>query len=422
MTRALALALGAVWIAAGAAAAEPYGYPFDDPWVATVVGTPKEYQADLPEKIPAKRAAITVFADRTVPEVFWYDQKLRYAYAVQKRPAPLVFIISGTGGSYDSEANRTIARAFYQAGFHVVGLSSPTHPNFIVSASTTAVPGHAFKDAEDLYRVMERVRDELRSKISVTDFYVTGYSLGGFNAGFVTWLDEQKRVFNFKKALMINPPVRLYSSISLLDRLTDNIPGGEDNFAQFYDKLVKAFAEIYKRSDQIEFDDDFLYRAYETLHPKNEELAALIGVVFRLSSADLAFTSDVMTNFGYVKPKNVYLTKNTSLTEYMRVTMRLGFTDFYHDFFYPFYKARDPSATREGLIEEMSLTSIEDYLRNTDKVEVMTNEDDLILEPGEIDFFRRVFGDRATIYPKGGHFGNLAYRDNVAHMVSVFKH
>ena len=70
----------------------------------------------------------------------------------------------------------------------------------------------------------------------------------------------------------------------------------------------------------------------------------------------------------------------------------------------------------------MSLTSIEDYLRNTDKVEVMTNEDDLILEPGEIDFFRRVFGDRATIYPKGGHFGNLAYRDNVAHMVSVFKH
>ncbi len=101
--------------------------------------------------------------------------------------------------------------------------------------------------------------------------------------------------------------------------------------------------------------------------------------------------------------------------------MRLGFTDYFHEVFYPFYKALDPSTTREQLIEEMSLESIEDYLRTSDKIEVMHNEDDLILEPGEIDFFRRVFGERAKIYPKGGHCGNLAYRDNVAHMLNVFK-
>ena len=69
----------------------------------------------------------------------------------------------------------------------------------------------------------------------------------------------------------------------------------------------------------------------------------------------------------------------------------------------------------------MSLESIEDYLRSTDKIEVMHNEDDIILEAGEIDFFRRVFGERAKIFPIGGHFGNLAYRDNVAHMLNVFK-
>ena len=49
------------------------------------------------------------------------------------------------------------------------------------------------------------------------------------------------------------------------------------------------------------------------------------------------------------------------------------------------------------------------------------NQDDLILEPGEIDFFPRVFGDRAKIYPKGGHCGNMDHRDNVAHMVNVFR-
>ena len=50
----------------------------------------------------------------------------------------------------------------------------------------------------------------------------------------------------------------------------------------------------------------------------------------------------------------------------------------------------------------------------------MHNIDDIILEPGEIDFVPRVFGDRAKIYPRGGHCGNMEYRDNVAHMVSVF--
>jgi len=50
----------------------------------------------------------------------------------------------------------------------------------------------------------------------------------------------------------------------------------------------------------------------------------------------------------------------------------------------------------------------------------MHNADDIILEPGEIDFFTDVFGDRATIYPFGGHCGNMNYRDNVARMVATF--
>jgi len=43
------------------------------------------------------------------------------------------------------------------------------------------------------------------------------------------------------------------------------------------------------------------------------------------------------------------------------------------------------------------------------------------LAPGEIDFFREVFGERAKIYPHGGHCGNMAYPDNLAFMVGFFK-
>jgi len=128
-----------------------------------------------------------------------------------------------------------------------------------------------------------------------------------------------------------------------------------------------------------------------------------------------------MTDYGYVKPKNVRFTRNTDPGDYRRVVFRLGFTDYFHDYFYPYYKSLDPTLDRHRMVEESSLTHIEDFLRNADNIYVMHNHNDLILEAGEIDFFPRVFGERAKIYPTGGHLGNMEYKDNVAHMVDVFK-
>ncbi|MGD1976303.1 MAG: alpha/beta fold hydrolase [Gammaproteobacteria bacterium] len=401
--------------------ASAYDYPFDDPFVATVVGTPADYQADLDVRVPLKRRSIEIFPDREVPDVFFYDKKLRYSYALQKGPAPLVFLIAGTGGSHDGTSNRNIGKALYKAGFHFVALSSPTHSNFIVSASSSHVPGHAFDDAADLYRVMETIWRKLEHKAEVTEFFLTGYSLGAFNTAFVMNIDQERQAFRFKRALMINSPMRLYSSISLLDRMLENIPGGEDNFGAFYQQLIDRFAEVYTRSDELNLSEDFLYKVYEIYQPPNERLAALIGTAFRLAAANMAFTSDVMTDFGYIKPSNVRLRKNTDLATYNHVAMRLGFTDFFHAYFYPYYKARNPALTRTSLIEEMSLATIEDFLRNADNIYVTHNADDLILEPGQIDFFRQVFGERATIYPNGGHLGNMTQRDYVAHMIEIFR-
>jgi hypothetical protein len=50
----------------------------------------------------------------------------------------------------------------------------------------------------------------------------------------------------------------------------------------------------------------------------------------------------------------------------------------------------------------------------------MHNADDIILAPGELEYLEQVFGDRAQIYPTGGHCGNMDYRDNVAYMMNFF--
>ena len=52
-------AMASVW-----AGTETYDYPIDDRWVATVVGTPAEYCAELPQKIATAAAAGGVFRNR----------------------------------------------------------------------------------------------------------------------------------------------------------------------------------------------------------------------------------------------------------------------------------------------------------------------------------------------------------------------
>jgi len=419
------LVIAISWLGVANAAGESspgddsYQFPIHDRYKATVVGTPEAYQQKFPEA-PVKFDRLTVFPDREVPEFLWYEAELRYSHAFQDKPAPLIFLIAGTGGSYNGGKNHAMANAFYNAGYHVVSLSSPTLPNFIVSASKTGVAGHAVHDAEDLYNVMETIWNKFKGDIEVTDFHVTGYSLGGFNTAYVTWLDSQRKVFNFKTALLINPPVKLYNSISLLDRMLENIPGGVDNFDLFYSKMVNAFSVVYSRADRLEFGEEFLFKVFQELKPSGEELAALIGLSFRFSSAHLALTSDVMVDYGFIKPKNIELGRNSAPGDYRKVAMRLGFTDYFHRFFYPYYneKLEAPVARRE-MIDSMSLETIEDFLRTSKNIYVMHNRDDIILEIGEIGFFEDVFGERATIYPFGGHCGNMQYPDNVAHMLSV---
>jgi hypothetical protein len=396
-----------------------YGYPITDRFEATVVGTPTGYEADLPRTIPFRERRIMIFPERRTPDVFFYGSQLLYSVALQNRPAPLIFLIAGTGAAHNGTKNYNMARAFYQAGFHVVSISSPTFNNFVIAASKNGVVGHAERDAEDLYRVMEMIWAELKPDITATSFNLTGYSLGGFNAAFVSKLDEERQSFNFRRVLLINPPVSIYNSISLLDRMTQNIPGGVDNFDTWVDNLIHAYTKVYKESTDA-VGDDFLYKAYKALDLKDEQLAALIGTSFRISSSSLVFTSDVMADYGYIKPKGLELNRYSDLSVYNDVAVRLGFTDYYHEFFYPYYEAENPGKTRDQFIAAISLKSIADYLRSSTKITVMHNYNDVILEPGEIKFFREVFGDRATIYPYGGHCGNMNYRDNVAHMVATF--
>jgi hypothetical protein len=402
----------------------PYDYTIVDPLAATVAGTPPGQAAQVPDDINRDELSLTVFPDREIPEVFWYADQLRFSLVYQVEPAPLIFLVPGSGAGPNSIKSEYLQRALFQGGYHVISLGSPAQPEFVVTASTTGIAGRAQDDARDLYRVMQLAYEQVKDRIQVEEVHLLGYSLGALHAAFVAHLDSQEKALGFDQVLLIDPPVSIYTSAQILDSMLDeNIPGGPGNIGVLLGRLVNEFATFYQQAGgELDFSSEFLlYNLYTRLQPSDEELEALIGLAFRFTSANLTFTSDVMTNAGLIVPKNLELGPASSLTEYFEVSMRLTFIDYFNDLYYPYFKERDPTITKQELIDQASLKSIQDFLADAEHVGLMTNEDDIILAPGQIEYLRELFGERAQIWPTGGHMGNLGTRAVTGYVVDYFR-
>ncbi|MFO1072145.1 MAG: alpha/beta fold hydrolase [Geminicoccaceae bacterium] len=411
-------------IAAEARRLGAYDYPFVSPLVATVAATPPANQAALPSEAEIRAVGRTryvkVFPDRPVPEIYWFlDRGLPYLIYPQPDPrAPLFFLIGGTGAGHDSSKSLVMTRVLYQAGFQVVSLPSPTHPSFIVAASRASVPGMLEEDAADLYHVMDLVDRQLQVELAPSAYYVGGYSLGGAEAAFVHRLDARERRFRFAKALLVNPPVSLYSSLTILDDMLDRYLR-EDPAAVngLLDRLFAQMGQLHAVREQVDFGDpSFIYRAYTVIEPPERELELLIGLAFRMAANDMSFAADVMTRAGYMVPKDAHLTVATSLTDVLLLGLNLDFARYFEQVFLPHVLAMRPQATRAELIEAASLRSIEPYLRTAPGVVLVGTADDPILRPGEVDWLDQVFGERARIFPTGGHCGSIDQREFVAAM------
>ena len=402
-----------------------YGFPLLNPFEATIATTPPELRPQLPEDDDIRQSdyALKLRPEREyeLPSNFWPVKKLHYRLARQDHEAPLVFIIAGTGANYASSTPEYLKRLFYGAGYHVVQLSSPTSWDFMVGASRVATPGYTPDDADDLYRVMQAVRAQ-HPDLPVSDYYLTGYSLGALHAAFVSKLDESRRSFNFKRVLLLNPPVNLYTSVSNLDRLVQTQVKGITDSRTYYQLVLGKLTRYFQQKGYIDLNDAFLYDfQHSKQHLTNEEMAMLIGTSFRFSSADIAFTSDLINQRGLVTPPHYPINEGTSLEPFFKRALQCDFDCYMVEQLIPMWRKRHGGGSLPQLIQQTSLYALQQYLHDTPKIAVMHNADDVILGPGDIGFLRRTFGDRLTLYPRGGHCGNLNYRVNAQDMLDFFK-
>jgi hypothetical protein len=412
-----------------------YTFPIHDAVKATVLGSPPPDIHPLAKDGPIAEVTYSLKpVDKDALEEHFPALYRRgrahfdFSLAYQKGPAPLIVSIAGTGAAHNTGKAQLIKRIFQRAGYHVLSISSPSRADFILMASSTDHVGISPRDAEDLYAVIQRALAlaKEKKKLEITDIYLTGYSLGGTEAAFVAALDAREKKIGFKKVLLVNPSVNLFTSIS---NLTNIVTAGEvqkqtgvDRTSAVFDPILRRVADYYRRSGgDFNLSGDALYKVANGIDLTDFEYRALIRVSFGLSTADLVFATDVMNDYGYVVPAGEGVSAlNKRADLWFKRSLAWNFVDYFHLMVMPYWRTLHPGATDQDAINAFSLYAVQDYLRHADDVHVIDNLDDIILGPGDIDFLRKTFGDRATIYPYGGHCGNMNFTTNVNDMVAFF--
>ena len=405
-----------------------YNFPIDDPYSATIIGSATMMTPGVSENIPLKVYEIQIKDKKDIPDVFWYASKFKFSFSKQKnKKAPLIFVLAGTGSDYNATRVKFMQRIFHDAGYHTIAISSQMSQQFMISASSNSVPGLLLEDNKDIYKAMKLAYNKIKDQVEVTDFYIMGYSLGGSNAAVLSYIDEKEKAFNFKRVFMVNPPVNLYDSAVKLDKYLDDYTGGK---SAGIEKLLNTTLAKIKgglTSEYANIGADTIYNIVKGDILSDSEKKAYIGLAFRLASTDLNFISDFITKSHIYTKNPEKVDKYTNMKEYFKAVNFATFEDYVNKIGFPYYKKYNKDLTTEDLKEKASLRVIEDYLRTSPKIAAVTNADELILNEKDFAFLKDVFKDRLIIYPKGGHCGNMFYKENVDIMLKfinegVFKY
>jgi predicted alpha/beta-fold hydrolase len=387
---------------------------------ATVYGTAPQDIAPMPDSVPLVQIDIALPWARPVPDVFWFDRRLRAWFSAQDKPAPLAIVISGAGSDGNTAKLSILRGALYGAGYHVLTMPSPTFPGFIVAASSTGVAGDLRQDSHDLYASMQQIIAHLPRGVQITDIDVLGYSLGGANAAVVKAIDASEGRLKIHRAVMINPPVSLFSSIGRLDNLFAlSIGSGDAGVERLYKRLYARIANVYRTSDEIAMGDSDVLAAATTVLKTDAEFSAAIALSFRIALMNVFFAGDLYAGTGAIVDPKHPPRVGDSLEEITRVLRGKPFSEYFTKVFAPYYLARRPHATAESLMADNRLEIIGAALRSNPDYYALTNSDDPILNPPELAWLESTLGNRIVVYEHGGHLGNLGERRQISDLLDM---
>ena len=326
--------------------------------------------------------------------------QLPYTYWLQPKPAPIVFVIPGTGAHRLSNHAVGLAEYMWNAGYSAITISNSMNWEFIERALSIDLPGYLPTDAHDTHVAVSLVAEALEKEHpdKMTTTCLMGMSLGAMQVIYIA-AEEQgtgKGLKAFDAYLSIASPVRLEYASEQIDN--------------DYNAPLQWPAE--ERADRM---NETLHMALALAGGSNitpsmpmpfSEIQAsyLIGLDFRLTLMAVIFGTQYRHNLGVLLTK---LDKWDRGPAYREIS-DYSFAEYIYGFMLPYLTKIRPEVTNaETFFYNDSLLPLESKLRKADRLRVFTNKDDPLQSDSDRDWQRNVFGDRVTILEHGGHLGNF---------------
>lgn len=384
---------------------DEYGYAEPDGNLSTIASTvimPQFFRhVDLKLKVKPKKTPQFSRDSRL---------KIRYYPAPVGVEAKLVFVVSGLGGDEMSNLSNFLAAKARSEGNAAVIVPNTLTKNFSISSSRTGLVGTAERDSRDLYEVLKLIRVRLAKDGAVFRYTkIVGYSHGALLAAFIDRMESQEGALDLDGTLLLNPPVDLLFGVRTLDRFSRQFK--QISLPRLVKVGVNVFRDIlhYKKIPTTKLSHaGFLRR----LHLTSKESEAIIGKALMSGLGETILASQYVTDLHILPEGDEAQTDSEILRLRSRFTNRISFEGYVEKFFEAFARSRGEQFSLTTLNEQNSLTGLESYLRSQERVRIIHNANDFLLREHDVEWIESVFGDRAVIFPRGGHLGNLWYPDN----------
>ncbi len=344
----------------------------------------------------------------------WTGRELPYTLWLQKKPAPIIYLLPGIGAYRLNAGAMALAEILYNNGFSVATISSAFNYEFIGNALSADLPGYAVSDVKDIHSALTLIDRAIQKGHpgKLGKRALAGYSMGGFHTLLLAAnASKNASLLQFDRYVAIDSPVRLMHGIEKLDSLYNAAlewPASErtDRIEQLFAKI----AEILRSGGAGRPTGEFgagprvERRQNEIIPLSSIESRFIIGLVFRLNLRDVIFYTQMRHNQGVLKQP---LDKWKREPVYREI-MNYSFADYLNNFIGPYYKTRGIDLQKDEVVgPAVDLRSAESFFKASPSVRLVENEDDILLEPEDVRWMEQTFGNRLVLFPHGGHLGNL---------------
>lgn len=391
-----------------------YNYPYQNPDIASL--TPvimKSMYEDAFKRL--KGIETTVIPGREKTFFFEKRSKLRTNFYPQKKDAPLTILIADITGSPVSGYMMYMADLLQANGHNVITMPSPLFWGFVVSSSSTGLPGLTSEDAADMYRAMQLVLSDVKNEHNhnFTKTSVVGFGFGGLLVAHIADLDKKEQKINANQFVLINPVVNLMHAVTEIE--TRTAIALELGMAHVEWIKNKAFNFVYDTMDNKKrvSDPDFFMSLESKFPLSNQEYKFLTGAILRLNISDTIFSSQLVNDLGILKSKISRLKVNARHKE----IEPYGLVGYVKSFFFPYFSKKYRPLE---ILKQANLNLVRETLVENKNIFLIHNADDFLINREQLTYLEDIFeSDRRIIYPQGGHLGNLWFEANKQDLLRV---